>query len=44
MKVEAMAAHPKLFESKDMRAGMTAHLDHGPHRFRDNGDPLLRVE
>ena len=26
---------PSLFESKDMQAGVTALLDHGPRRFRD---------
>jgi enoyl-CoA hydratase/carnithine racemase len=26
---------PPLFESEDMRAGVTALLDHGPRRFRD---------
>src|SRR6266404_8841020 len=26
---------PPLFESKDMQAGVTALLDHGPRRFRD---------
>jgi len=26
---------PLLFESDDMQAGVTALLDHGPHRFRD---------